>query len=393
MKKITIIVLMLVTIMTVTTNQAEANTVYEVKSGDTLAEISERLGVSVDNIIDQNNISNPSNIYAGQKLIIIIEVRPEEPQERYGYYTIQQGDILWNIAQKYNTTVERLVELNNIKDSYDLYAGRKILVPLNNNGTIDQEDDNIYIVQEGDLIWTIAQKFNTTVEKLVELNDITSSYDLYVGKRLIIPSPEDDYDDNNNEIEDDFYYYPLYSTYQVKEGDQIREIATKFGVSTWNIIEVNNIASIEEELQTGRELIIPLEESNRFSYIKRTSRLLDNYYRVNSGESVASIANKFDISEATLRGINNLDSNEELSYGQKLLMPVSSAFFTKHKVYRVQKSEEYIADIAYNHSVTVRSIVQSNYLKNLNVKLKKGDTIILSLDDSSKTDWIESNYN
>lgn len=55
---------------------------------------------------------------------------------------MKPGDILWNIAQKYGTTVQKLVELNNIKNSYDLYVGRKLIVPLRESKAEDNKNNN-----------------------------------------------------------------------------------------------------------------------------------------------------------------------------------------------------------------------------------------------------------
>jgi LysM repeat protein len=386
MKKFTAIVLLLVTIMAMSLAQAEASTVYKVKSGDTLIEISKEIGVPIEVIIEQNNISNPSNIYVGQRLIIRINIEYPNDQNKYGYYTIKAGDILWNIAQKYNTTVEKLVELNDIKDAYDLYIGRKLLVPLNNNQNVEEEN-NYYIVQEGDILWNIAQKYNTTVQKLVELNNIKNSYDLYVGRRLILPNT------NIDKEEIKVYSYPLYYSYQVQEGDNLVKIADKFGVRMLEIMKANNMLDNINNIQVGSNLIIPLDNSNKFAYVKRYSKLLNNYYRVNADETLTDIAKKFNISEDVLRTINALGSEEKVRYGQKLLMPVSQGFFKKHRIYTVRKDEEYIADIAYENGVNIRSIVQANYLKDLNVKLKKGETIIVTLDEDSKTTWVVNEYN
>ena len=78
-------------------------------------------------------------------------------------YTVKAGDTLWNIAKRYNTTVEKLMELNNLSTDL-IMIGQKLIVP----------NDNIYVVKAGDTLWNIAKRHNTTVENLMRLNNLTS---------------------------------------------------------------------------------------------------------------------------------------------------------------------------------------------------------------------------
>lgn len=83
---------------------------------------------------------------------------------------IQYGDTLSEIAIKYNTTVQKLVEINNIKNPNLIYAGEILLVPMNNNAEIGS--DIIYIVKKGDTLWNIAKVYDTTVSQIVRINNI-----------------------------------------------------------------------------------------------------------------------------------------------------------------------------------------------------------------------------
>ncbi|KXS41215.1 MAG: Peptidoglycan-binding LysM, partial [Candidatus Frackibacter sp. T328-2] len=141
----------------------------------------------------------------------------------------------------------------------------------------------------------------------------------------------------------------------------------------------------------GNTVIIPLNRSQRFnfSYLKNASQRLDNYYRVKRNELLPDIETSFNLNEDALRIINNLDATEKVATGQKLLMPISPALFNKHKLYTVKANGEYIFDIAFNHSVTIDSILKANYFKNGNTKLKSGTTIIIPLTEDSITEWVE----
>ncbi len=95
-------------------------------------------------------------------------------------YTIKSGDTLWSLAIKYDTTVSTLVKLNDISNPDLIYAGESIIVP-----TTDDKS-NTYTIVAGDTLWSIAQKYNTTVTSLVELNDIKNPDLIYPNQVLLL---------------------------------------------------------------------------------------------------------------------------------------------------------------------------------------------------------------
>ena len=94
---------------------------YTIQSGDILSSIASRFDTTVSNLVELNDIQNPNFIYAGDILKI------QETSE-YKIYTIQRGDTLSSIALKFDTTIKKLVELNNIQNPDLIYANTKIKV-------------------------------------------------------------------------------------------------------------------------------------------------------------------------------------------------------------------------------------------------------------------------
>ena len=88
------------------------NQTYIVKAGDTLYGISNQFGVSVTELANLNNV-NASTLQIGQKLIIP-QTSGTNPNNMF-MYTVKKGDSLYSIAQKYNTTVQAISNLNNLK--------------------------------------------------------------------------------------------------------------------------------------------------------------------------------------------------------------------------------------------------------------------------------------
>lgn len=96
--------------------------IYAVKKGDNLSSIAKKHGTTVNNLVKMNDIKNPNLIYPGQKLKI------NGTTKRGKMHTVKKGDNLSTIAKRYNTTVNRLVRLNNIKNPNLIHPGQKIKI-------------------------------------------------------------------------------------------------------------------------------------------------------------------------------------------------------------------------------------------------------------------------
>ena len=110
--------------------------------------------------------------------ISVIEPIPEPTPIPVDYeeYLIQPGDTLSEIAEKFNTSVDTLCKINNIENPDLIYAGDTLLIPKNNT--------TYYVIQEGDTLSEIAVKFNTTVVNLCELNNIENPDLIYAGNSI-----------------------------------------------------------------------------------------------------------------------------------------------------------------------------------------------------------------
>ncbi len=108
-------------------------------------------------------------------------------------YTVQPGDTLWGIAQRFSTTVDSLVEMNGIADPNLIYAGQVLSLPgVTASSGETGATPSTYTVQPGDTLWGIAQRFSTTVDSLVELNGIADPNLIYAGQVLLIGSGEEE---------------------------------------------------------------------------------------------------------------------------------------------------------------------------------------------------------
>ncbi len=210
---------------------------YVVKAGDTLYGISNQFGVSVTELARLNNITG-STIKVGQ--VLKIPSKSGTNPDTMFMYTVKKGDTLYKIALKYNTTVDKIVDLNNLK-STSLSIGQVLRIPEMYTKEEDMYLPNFisYTVKKGDTLYGISKKYNVSVDKIIKDNSLSSS-SLTIGQSLKIETP------STEVLEcfgDDYKEEPNYITYTVKKGDNLYSIAKKYNTSVDTIKKKNNLTS------------------------------------------------------------------------------------------------------------------------------------------------------
>jgi LysM repeat protein len=147
--------------------------IYTVQSGDTLYRISLRFGVTVAALRTANNLSSDL-IYVGQRLTIPDSGSGEQPEGQV--YVVKQGDTLYSIARRYGVTVSAIEASNDLPASGYIYPGMSLTIP----GTS-------HTVQSGETLTAIAAHYGVTVQALAAANGITNPDRILVGQVLIIP--------------------------------------------------------------------------------------------------------------------------------------------------------------------------------------------------------------
>ena len=152
--------------------------VYKISKGDSLYSIAKQYGVSVNDIINYNQLAN-TLLSVDQQILIPVNKVIEIGKEPHLNYIVKKGDTLYNIAKRYNITPKELMDYNNLSSSL-LNIGDTILIP--------QEKQLVnYFVRTNDTLASIAERFNTTVDQILKLNNLNTT-DVKIGQLLIISS-------------------------------------------------------------------------------------------------------------------------------------------------------------------------------------------------------------
>lgn len=208
-------------------------------------------------------------------------------------YTIKKGDTLYQLAKKYNTTVGELKQLNNLTTDI-LTIGSTIKLPVLQQSP---NKNDIYIIQPGDTLYKIATQNNTTVEKLKQLNNLTTNT-LTIGNALQLPPTE-------------IIKIPAeIKEYTIKKGDTLYKIAKDNNTTVEKLKEINNLTT--NNLSIGQIIEIP------------TTKILETpttriTYTVEPGDTLFKIAKEYNTTVNNLKELNNLTTNL-LTVGQILII-------------------------------------------------------------------------
>ena len=257
---------------------------YTVKRGDTLYSIAKKFNTSVLNLKTLNNLIN-DNLTVGQVLLVSSDME-EVPNNNQDEYIVEEGDTLYSIANRFNVSVSDLIDYNELPTTF-LNKGQVLKIP-NNSSNI------LYVVKKGDTLYNIAKNYNTSIDNLKKLNNLTSNF-LSIGQELYIPEGET--------IEETDYV-----VYQVQPGDTLYKISKQFNTTPSAIKENNNLTS--DLLVINQVLQIPSE--------KIDSQMIT--YTVQKGDTLYKIANNYGVSVSEIMSLNNMNSTL-IQIGDILLIP------------------------------------------------------------------------
>ena len=392
------------------TNSGSAtSTTYTVQSGDSVWGISNKFGITMDQLIQWNNIQN-NFIYPGQKLTIKGSQENGSSTNNSGNntnssgnagtsnggqttgakYTVQSGDSVWKISNDHGITMAQLIEWNNIKNNF-VYPGQQLIVSnggssntgANTGNTSGSNSSNSsssntasgtkYTVKAGDSVWSVSNKYGITMAQLTVSNSgSTNSASSNTGSSA----------NTNNSSSANTGSSSSQGTYTVKAGESVWSVANKNGITMNQLIEWNNIKN--NFIYPGQQLIVKGGNSVNTNTGSTTSAAKPNtpntsattstsssgntMYTVKAGESVWSVANKHHITMDQLIEWNNIKNNF-IYPGQQVIVKKGSSQTTNQqapagsKTYTV-KSGESVWGVADSHGITMAQLIEWNNIKN-----------------------------
>jgi LysM repeat protein len=159
-------------------------------------------------------------------------------------HIVQWGENLTSIASRYGTTIQAIMNANGLANPNWIYAGQRLDIP--GYAPPPVPSGNYYVVRYGDTLSGIAYQYGITISALMRANNIVNPNMIYPGQRLVIPGTPQP---APAPIPGGVYY-------TVQAGDTLAKIAVRYGTSVWTLVKANNIAN-PNVIYTGQRLFIP----------------------------------------------------------------------------------------------------------------------------------------
>lgn len=221
--------------------------IHTVRSGESLYTIARKYGSNVSAIRQANGLRG-SLIHPGQNLIVPrfgSETRTAAKQDFYasadGSYVVERNDTLWDIARGFSVSVDSLCAVNDLSRNSIIRPGQRLTIPggstmpsKSEKGRSELQTGSKYVVRSGDTLSDIASAHGISVSALKRANSINGSR-IHPGDVLRIPEPE------INASHSRIAETGSASTYRVRMGDTLYDIARKFGISISALQRANGL--------------------------------------------------------------------------------------------------------------------------------------------------------
>ena len=192
-----------------------------IKKGETLSEIASKYKISVDAIKIINGINDPNKVKAGDRISL-----PSNESNNFGIkettHKVLEGETISSIATKYGFKNEEIIKLNNLRSADYIYLGQILKLP--SNQIADQKaiasipKKSSHVVKQGETLSTIALKYKTTLEELININGLEKPYNLRIGSELKLTAKAGTYLQKNSQqldLEDDNKNWRSYGPLQI----------------------------------------------------------------------------------------------------------------------------------------------------------------------------------
>lgn len=312
-------------------NADSSNGYYTVQSGDTLSGIALKFSTTSSKLAQLNSISNPNLIYVGQRLLVNqssdsnssssdqSSSATTNTEASAASYTVKSGDTLSGIASLYNTTVNQIVSLNQLSNPNLIYVGQ--VLKLKNSQTTNSSSSSstatttadTYTVKAGDTLSAIASRYSTSSSTLASLNSLSNPNLIYVGQVLKVSSNASTSSSTSSSANSTV---TTAASYTVKAGDTLSAIAAKYGTTYQALASANSISN-PNDIYVGQVIKVSATATAASSQAA-SSTSSNGSYTVKSGDTLYGIALANGLNWQTLAKQNGISDPNVIFVGQKL---------------------------------------------------------------------------
>lgn len=272
-----------------------------------------------------------------------------------GYYTVQSGDTLSGIALKFSTTSSKLAQLNSISNPNLIYVGQRLLVNQSSNSNSSSSGQSSstttnteasaasYTVKSGDTLSGIASQYNTTVNQIVSLNQLSNPNLIYVGQVLKLKNSQTT---NSSSSSSSSTAATTAGTYTVKAGDTLSAIASRYSTSSSTLASLNSLSN-PNLIYVGQVLKVSSNASTSSSTSSSANSTVTTAasYTVKSGDTLSAIAAKYGTTYQALASTNSISNPNDIYVGQVIKVSATAT----------AASSQAVSSINSNGSYTVKS--------------------------------------
>ncbi len=237
--------------------------IYTVKNGDTLLGIAKSHGLSAVELRNLNKLSEAALLLPGQILKLVDNAIQPAVLDRVTApvnHTVQSGETLGRIANRYSVSLKNILALNGLKERSLIFPGQKLKIRDVNPSAPKSVKSLLteHTVAEGETLVEIAKNYSVSLPSLLKKNGLTKNSLIFVGQILDIPKTEDvptDYS-AGNQIGKPTSICIFHGFHKIKAGETISKIAAIFGVSSQDLLCANNL-NWNSTIYIGQKLVIP----------------------------------------------------------------------------------------------------------------------------------------
>jgi LysM repeat protein len=215
---------------------AAGSVAYEVRPGDTLTSIAAEHGITVQAILEANDLADPDLIRVGQSIVI-----PGEDGAADRVHVVAAGETLAQIAARYDSSAGAIAAGNDLSDPDLIRIGQRLRIPAGSGAGPDTPQ--FHVVERGESLAGIAARYGISTDTLARVNGITDPSRIYFGTRLLLSG--------DSFVAD--VTPPGSSTHTVRVGETLGSIARRHGMAVSELARLNSIADVNR-IRAGQRL-------------------------------------------------------------------------------------------------------------------------------------------